>query len=197
MVMKRFEENKKAVSPVIAVILMVAITVVLAGLLYVWVNSFSTGSESELAYVGFDIDDVFGGWEITILNVQGEDIPLNTISLLIYNRDKVILYAKTISEANPGPLTTQGSTIYPLPSNSSVVISKQTSNPVLGNDSLSDYIGAIFTYKDFNNDFYLSTGDTIRIYSDFEGDGNKDIVYNYYFSIKDISKAHKFVWTVL
>jgi flagellin-like protein len=197
MVMKRFEENKKAVSPVIAVILMVAITVVLAGLLYVWVNSFSTGSESELAYVGFDIDDVYGGWEITILNVQGDDIPLNTISLLIYNRDKVILYDKTISEANPGPLTTKGSTIYPLPSNSSAVISKQTSNPVLGNDSLSDYIGAIFTYKDFNNDFYLSTGDTIRIYSDFDGDGNQDLLYNYYFSIKDISKAHKFVWTVL
>ena len=197
MVMKRFGENKKAVSPVIAVILMVAITVVLAGLLYVWVNSFSTGSEGEVAYVGFDIDDVLGGWEITILNVQGEDIPLNTISLLIYNRDKVILYDKTISEANPGPLTTQSSTIYPLPSNSSAVISKQTSKPVLGNNSLNDYIGAMFIYKDFNNDYYLSNADTIRIYNDFDGDGNQDILYNYYFSIKDIAKAHKYVWTVL
>jgi flagellin-like protein len=42
--MKRFSIRKddKAVSPVIAVILMVAITVVLAGVLYVWVTSLST-----------------------------------------------------------------------------------------------------------------------------------------------------------
>jgi flagellin-like protein len=38
-------ERKDAVSPVIAVILMVAITVVLAGVLYVWVTSLSTNEE--------------------------------------------------------------------------------------------------------------------------------------------------------
>jgi flagellin-like protein len=37
----RIRKDEKAVSPVIAVILMVAITVVLAGVLYVWVNSLA------------------------------------------------------------------------------------------------------------------------------------------------------------
>jgi flagellin-like protein len=39
---KLFRKDDKGVSPVIAVILMVAITVVLAGVLYVWVSQFST-----------------------------------------------------------------------------------------------------------------------------------------------------------
>lgn len=46
--MKRelIREDDKAVSPVIAVILMVAITVVLAGVLYVWVTSLSTTEDT-------------------------------------------------------------------------------------------------------------------------------------------------------
>jgi len=44
----RIREDDKAVSPVIAVILMVAITVVLAGVLYVWVTSLS-GADEEVA----------------------------------------------------------------------------------------------------------------------------------------------------
>ena len=40
--------RKDAVSPVIAVILMVAITVVLAGVLYVWVTSLSTTNENQV-----------------------------------------------------------------------------------------------------------------------------------------------------
>ncbi|RZD53588.1 MAG: hypothetical protein CXT67_03445 [Methanobacteriota archaeon] len=38
----RRNEEETAVSPVIATILMVAITVVLAGVLYVWANSLAT-----------------------------------------------------------------------------------------------------------------------------------------------------------
>ena len=39
--MKSIRKNDDAVSPVIAIILMVAITVVLAGVLYMWVNSMT------------------------------------------------------------------------------------------------------------------------------------------------------------
>jgi flagellin-like protein len=48
--MKRtsISEDKFGVSPVIAVILMVAITVVLAGVLYVWVTSLSEPSSNKL-----------------------------------------------------------------------------------------------------------------------------------------------------
>ena len=195
--MKHSGENEKAVSPVIAVILMVAITVVLAGLLYIWVNTFSTDSEGEVVYVGFDLDHIYGGWEISIVSVQGQSVSLNTISLSIFNHEKIILYSKALSEANPGPLTIHTSVIYPIPNNSSPVISKQTSNPVEGDDSLTDYVGAIFAYKDANNDDYLSTGDIIRIYDDFDGDGSKDILSNYYFSTKDLSKTHNYISVLL
>ncbi|HIF03938.1 MAG TPA: type IV pilin, partial [Candidatus Poseidoniales archaeon] len=40
--MKNEMKNEQAVSPVIATILMVAITVVLAGVLYVWANSLAS-----------------------------------------------------------------------------------------------------------------------------------------------------------
>ena len=40
--MMKNEKNEQAVSPVIATILMVAITVVLAGVLYVWANSLAS-----------------------------------------------------------------------------------------------------------------------------------------------------------
>ncbi|MEE3082845.1 MAG: archaellin/type IV pilin N-terminal domain-containing protein, partial [Candidatus Thermoplasmatota archaeon] len=40
--MKNEMKNDEAVSPVIATILMVAITVVLAGVLYVWANSLAS-----------------------------------------------------------------------------------------------------------------------------------------------------------
>ena len=39
--MKNEMKNEQAVSPVIATILMLAITVVLAGVLYVWANSLA------------------------------------------------------------------------------------------------------------------------------------------------------------
>lgn len=42
---KNIREDEEAVSPVIAVILMVAITVVLAAILYVWASGFITGSK--------------------------------------------------------------------------------------------------------------------------------------------------------
>ncbi|NCG00363.1 MAG: type IV pilin, partial [Euryarchaeota archaeon] len=42
--MKNENKNDEAVSPVIATILMVAITVVLAGVLYVWASSLAEGN---------------------------------------------------------------------------------------------------------------------------------------------------------
>ncbi|MBC7080810.1 MAG: type IV pilin [Thermoplasmatales archaeon] len=43
--MKRWMKNKAGVSPIIAIILMVAITVVLAATIYVWVSGFGTRSK--------------------------------------------------------------------------------------------------------------------------------------------------------
>jgi len=51
------KKNEDAVSPVIAVILMVAITVVLAGVLYVWVTSLADTSSTTTQALGVSAKD--------------------------------------------------------------------------------------------------------------------------------------------
>lgn len=51
------KKNEEAVSPVIAVILMVAITVVLAGVLYVWVTSLADTSSTTQGTFGVSATD--------------------------------------------------------------------------------------------------------------------------------------------
>ena len=59
--MKNENNNEEAVSPVIATILMVAITVVLAGVLYVWASSLAEGNtDGNLALYVFDTEDASG-----------------------------------------------------------------------------------------------------------------------------------------
>tara|TARA_B100002052_G_scaffold246780_1_gene232974 strand:+ start:265 stop:549 length:285 start_codon:yes stop_codon:yes gene_type:complete len=50
-------KNDEAVSPVIATILMVAITVVLAGVLYVWANSLASDQPEAGSLNNFDAED--------------------------------------------------------------------------------------------------------------------------------------------
>jgi flagellin-like protein len=56
--MKNENRNEEAVSPVIATILMVAITVVLAGVLFVWASSLAEGNtDGNLALYAFSGKD--------------------------------------------------------------------------------------------------------------------------------------------
>jgi len=48
--------NDKAVSPVIAIILMVAITIVLAGVLWLWVSGLVSTGKDEPLYKGFETE---------------------------------------------------------------------------------------------------------------------------------------------
>ena len=59
--MQNENRNEEAVSPVIATILMVAITVVLAGVLYVWASSLAEGNtDGNLALYAFSGEDANG-----------------------------------------------------------------------------------------------------------------------------------------
>jgi flagellin-like protein len=72
----RRDEEERAVSPVIATILMVAITVVLAGVLYVWANNLaSEGTDTSMntlnTYTAEDADDETGpGADDTLVKIQ-------------------------------------------------------------------------------------------------------------------------------
>ncbi|MBT5593533.1 MAG: type IV pilin, partial [Euryarchaeota archaeon] len=56
--MKNENQNEEAVSPVIATILMVAITVVLAGVLYVWASQLAEGNtDGDFSMYDFTVND--------------------------------------------------------------------------------------------------------------------------------------------
>ncbi len=89
--MKNENRNDEAVSPVIATILMVAITVVLAGVLYVWASSLAEGNASgDLTLYQFTGEDDSGNpgtdandYLIRITMDQGKDIGWSAISVKI------------------------------------------------------------------------------------------------------------------
>ena len=74
--------EEEAVSPVIATILMVAITVVLAGVLYVWASSLAEGkTEGSLSFYQFDAEGDVGAVTtgtsddlVRVTMTQGADI---------------------------------------------------------------------------------------------------------------------------
>ena len=69
--MQKENRNEEAVSPVIATILMVAITVVLAGVLYVWASQLAEGNtDGDFSMYGFAVTDAAG----SPTNAGGEEI---------------------------------------------------------------------------------------------------------------------------
>ena len=59
--MKKEMKNDEAVSPVIATILMVAITVVLAGVLYVWAQELANNQTEVGTFNSYNVEDAAGG----------------------------------------------------------------------------------------------------------------------------------------
>ncbi|MGB0815458.1 MAG: archaellin/type IV pilin N-terminal domain-containing protein, partial [Poseidonia sp.] len=89
--MNNENRNDEAVSPVIATILMVAITVVLAGVLYVWASSLAEGNaDGDIAFYVFDAEDAGGdlsdGTDDNLVRVtmtQGQDINWASVNVKI------------------------------------------------------------------------------------------------------------------
>jgi len=74
---RRIVEDEMAVSPVIATILMVAITVVLSGVIYVWASSLAETGKLGVPRVTFDIENkelgtTDGYWAITVDQTEAE-----------------------------------------------------------------------------------------------------------------------------
>jgi flagellin-like protein len=89
-------KDRKGVSPVIGVILMVAITVVLAGVVFVWASSFTNQAEGEPSYFHVDpqitttggihpdqrltVEVMEGKIEWNLFSVKIDNVELNTSS---------------------------------------------------------------------------------------------------------------------
>jgi len=89
--MKRLNRKEEAVSPVIATILMVAITVVLAATLYMMVGGFGedgTGTpvSGSLSYRSGDSNATFAVFRITSLQTPSEP-SLDTVTIRVFDAD--------------------------------------------------------------------------------------------------------------
>ena len=78
----RIEKNDEGVSPVIAVILMVAITVVLAAVLYVWAASFLEQGESAPIATFFVSQDSANIYHVEVIKVSAQ-VPLEDFSFFL------------------------------------------------------------------------------------------------------------------
>jgi flagellin-like protein len=82
--MKNETRNDEAVSPVIATILMVAITVVLAGVLYVWAaNLAESNTDGDLALYTFSGADGAGADEVVMTMDGGSDLGWASITIKV------------------------------------------------------------------------------------------------------------------
>jgi len=109
--MNNENRNEEAVSPVIATILMVAITVVLAGVLYVWASSLADDSKGggldkynfEARDAGGTMSDA-GGEDLVYIKMTGADEPLSwsvlKVTITVENSDGEMGPSLTCVEAD-------------------------------------------------------------------------------------------------
>jgi len=80
--MWRIRKNKEAVSPVIATILMVAITVVLAAVLYVMVMGFGGGGGATPTASFDQVKSSQGYYNWTVISISKADVKLSDVSIV-------------------------------------------------------------------------------------------------------------------
>ena len=83
---RRIVNDEQAVSPVIAVILMVAITVVLAAVLYVWASSFPTQTKNAPTGSMIASEDGQGDWTIQIVKINPQ-VSVNSVHWYLLNEE--------------------------------------------------------------------------------------------------------------
>jgi flagellin-like protein len=102
--MKNDMKNEQAVSPVIATILMVAITVVLAGVLYVWANSLAADQPESGTRNSYTADDA------DAMATDGGDMDDNLISMRWNHAEDDLNWAFVVMKLSVGDNTYDCST---------------------------------------------------------------------------------------
>ena len=180
MIYQNIRCNHKGVSPVIAVILMVAITVVMSGLL--WAMLQINTAEPKAVNISASHIEKENSWKFSITAVSKNNLYIEDLQFRVVDKDGALLYQIRSFNVNP-PIFQKGlSTIYAITLNATVLDSS-TNNPVNVNSSISDYINCYVTYIDTDSDGKVNEADTIYLFKDYDNDGTNDILPIYKFQI--------------
>ena len=177
----RIEKNDEGVSPVIAVILMVAITVVLAAVLYVWAASFLEQGESAPIATFFVSQDSANIYHVEVIKVSRQ-APLEDFSFFLRDPSGSTYVAGSNGFGKVGMLWMGGE-------EQGIDMTYNGGDPALENraDNISSDDGSMFPvhFSDNDRDGMLSAGDQFLVYgssSSFAGpaeDGWKlDIMFD-------------------
>jgi flagellin-like protein len=90
----RIRKDSEAVSPVIATILMVAITVVLAAVLYVMVLGFG-GTSTQTPAATYQKNTITNGQKITIVSITKTDVPWDDVTIQLSDGTNIAQWTPT------------------------------------------------------------------------------------------------------
>ena len=108
---------------------------------------------------------------------------INDLEFRVIGNNNIILYKVYISEAFPSVLIMGQSKLYPFSLNSTGVLDKETGNIITVESSIKNYVNCYLVFIDQNSDDKASSGDSIFIYKDWNGDGEPDIKENCIFNV--------------
>ena len=183
------KDDEFGVSPVIAVILMVAITVVLAGVLYAMLNV--PPPTTPHISVSASVTDKNTHWEIKIIGVSGGTLAVQDAKFQIVSKSNVVKLKTDIKNANPASITSDYTTAYPIPYNPSTPVQENATHgdgDIIDESSLDNpsiWENCALAYYDAMSDDRLSAGDSILVFKDWNGDRTEEIVPGYDFNLLD------------
>ena len=173
----RIEKNDEGVSPVIAVILMVAITVVLAAVLYVWAASFLEQGESAPIATFFVSQDSANVYHVEVIKVSKQEDLLGFSYFLKDGSGSTFVGGNGFGEVAMQFQGGEEMGIDMAYSGDDEALESRATN--ISNDDGSEFP---VKFSDNDQDGLLSSGDTFLVYGPDTGpvqDGWKlDIIYD-------------------
>jgi len=188
---KMWKENK-GVSPVIATIMMVAVTVVLVGVLVVYMSSFTTQNPTSAMSLATTTDSFtnpydtqttnMGGWTLSVASISGDAPDLQQLVITI----KTGGVAVATFDLSTNTAIVQGQTgnvkWYVVPSGtaqfydaSASSVTAVSSSATIESSEFRSIENAYMVVLDNDGDGKLTPGDAVMVFRDNTGDGTADL----------------------
>jgi hypothetical protein len=184
---------------VVLVVIFIVIPIVFAGLLVVYMQSYSSGPGTQTPTASMVAQSFTnpnegsgtmngGGWHLNLISVAGGKAKLSDIKVSVLRNSVTLASLSSISTASSSlsytagsagsikwyMLKSPGSTAKFINSGTAVNLDTTTAKDLNAN-GFSTVQGAYFIFVDANGDSYLNAGDLIFVYSDVNADGTKEI----------------------